>query len=125
MTRFFSPHEESASDYQEYSFTYIPEGYKLEESFELQNWAEYKYSNSQHYIYITQSELSGNSIQIDTEDASFSILNINNIKIYRTNKNNTYAVVWRTNTTAFSIVCHNSIEWSEIEKMILGAIPKG
>ena len=124
MTRFFSPYDESISDYQKHTFTYIPEGYKLTESFEFQNYIEYRYSNSTHFISITQSQLSGNSIQIDTENASYDILNINNIEVHRSIKNNTYMVVWKTDTTAFSLVCHDSVEWSEIEKIILGAVPK-
>ena len=124
MTRFFSPYNESISDYQEYTFTYVPDGYKLNDSYYYENSSKLLYSNGKFDLIIRQSVASGNSTQIDTEDASYTSMQVDNYIVHITNKNNAYSVVWKNETNVFLIICDASIELSEIEKIILGAVPK-
>ncbi len=124
MTRLFSPSDDSLSDFTEYDFSYIPDKYALVDETKYPGYFSKNYSNGLHTLIITQNIASGNSIQIDTEDASYDTINIDDRTLHRVKKNNTYTIVWKNETNAFSLSCHDSLPWEEIEKIILNAVPK-
>lgn len=124
MTRFLSNNDDTSAELQPYTFTYIPDGYTLKTENEYPGFLKTIYFNEDKVLTINQSIISGNSIQIDSEDSSYKTTSVGNYTVHHINKNNEYTLFCKTETTIIYIHCHSSISWEEIEKMILGAVPK-
>ena len=119
-TRLFS-NSENEYEYIEYTFTYIPEGYKPSNIIRYENTLISKYANEENTLTITQCKLSGSSIQINTEGKGYQTINVGNYKVYYVNNKSMNIAVWSYEGNSFDIVCHESLSWDEIEKIILGA----
>ena len=122
MTKFTSD-SDKAMMYKEYTFTYIPVGYEINDYIHDDNWCYQEFLSTDGYIQIDQSKSSETSVQLDTENATYRIVRLKDIELHHVIKHNTHSVLWKIEGTTFYLTCKDNLEWEEIKKIILGAIP--
>lgn len=118
FTRLGVEGEPSDVPFEQYTFDWMPEEYTLIDNVIANNTSRTVWYNGKHQIYLEQDTLSSNSIIIDTENSQYEITNIGEVTVYYTYKNNTYTALWMLDNYQFCLVCHDSIAWCDIEKMI-------
>ena len=120
---FVSSTDENTTTSATYRFTYIPSGYVLTDTLKTDATLLCVYKNDTHYLSIDQGSINS-CVNMDTENGSYQITVINDYTIYYTYTKNTYSLIWKNDTDVFSITCHESLGWNEIEKIVIGVVPQ-
>ena len=119
---FFERGEEIAPDTieVEYQPSYFKENgyervyYKKYNSMICTRWAR----NSQE-VSLLQKTIGNGNPSVDTENADCNTTYVGDLKVIYTYKYATYNVYWVQNGYYFSLQCHSSMSWSDVEKIIL------
>ena len=119
----FNSDYEKNNSYLEYLFSYIPDKYELIESYDYSKSNKKVYSNRKEFLIVEQNSTESYSIRIDKNGSNYQTVVINGYTVYYTYIKNTYSLVWRNETNVFSITCHDSLAWDEIERIICGIVP--
>ena len=119
-----SSYDDNLPDYKEYTFNFIPAEYNLVEYSSQEDVTIHRYSNGQHRLNITQNSSAHSKIQIDNKNSTYHTVVVNGITVHCVLKHNTYSIVWKMEGTNFTLTCHDSIEWSDIEKIIVNTVLK-
>ena len=75
--------------------------------------------NSNNKIYFYQNTIIGNTLKFDNEYSNYSTTQLEDFKIYYLGKDGMYTVRWLSNGYSFTLFCPESLDWNEIEKIIL------
>lgn len=102
-----------------YMPTYLPEGYKIASESYHESSFNVVWENEENKIIFYQRILSNSSIIIDTEDATYDSLYIDEQKVYYALKNHQYSFFWENDVYSFQLQCSDTIPREEIEKIIL------
>ena len=100
--------------------TYIPDEY-MENSFsQEQLTVKLSWNSSRLKIRFYQNViLNDTDVYLDNENSKSSSLKVGNITIYYILKNGEYSIKWINEGYLFLISCPESLEWEEIEKIIM------
>ena len=101
-----------------YMPTYLPEGYKIASESYHESSFSVVWENEENKIIFYQRILSNSSIIIDTEDATYDSLYIDEQKVYYALKNHQYSFFWENDVYSFQLQCSDTIPREEIEKII-------
>ena len=100
--------------------TYIPEGYNLEEELIVEDvFITKTWKNGKSQITYDQGSTNA-SISIDKD---YRIIYIDEQKIYLTQSEYSYTLVWINDYGSFNLICSTSIPWEEIETMFRSITP--
>lgn len=109
---------------QEYCAQWIPEEYEMTQCRNYGKSIHTYYSDGTYEIVLLQGTLNSSNIVLDTEGATLVEDNIGDISIQYVYKNSTYSLLWMTEDYVFSLTCHDSIAWSDIERIVSNIVPK-
>ncbi len=120
----FNSYASAASDnLEEYTFIqyelqWLPNSYRMKDSIISKNGLKTTYSKDNENIILIQIISSNASIFIDKENTDYEIKIIKDTEVYHRNTENCYYLFWIKDDYSFNLECPNTIEWSDIEKMI-------
>lgn len=110
--------EPDTSEFVQCMPSYIPDDYVLADNEVISISSRAIWYNGSHRIFLDQDRKSSNIISLDTEDSPCVMTTIGSNQVYYVSKNNTYVFLWIEKNYQFSLTCHSSLAWDEIEKMI-------
>lgn len=113
---------EGRSIEQVYEFTYIPEGYVLEETYKIPNSVRYEFRDADNNFLSCHQSTRNASFGFDTESEDYAVetINIGGIEINCITTNQSFFYLWSDGVYAFIIQSSQPIEYSELEKIIEG-----
>lgn len=104
----------------EYTLSYVPEGYELSE-YESDTsgvWMQWKNSNDD-YIYFTQSSIDRYYAQYDNENSYDEQIQVNNSTVYCTyHTAPLFIYLWTDGSYCLELKCHSYISADEVARMI-------
>ena len=118
FTRAEAEGEPTTAEFEQYLPSYIPDNYTIIDNEVGYGFSRIIWYNNDHYIYLQQNQLSSSKLILDTEDSPYAKTIMGNNEIYYINKNNTYSFIWIENGYQFSLMCHGSLSWDNIENLI-------
>ena len=101
--------------------SYICNGYQLQNSENYEKLATTTWTNKDNFIIQLNQYILKDGLQafLDNENLLYSILTTKlNNNIYYTDKNGYFNIVWTDDTYIYNLLCPNSTEITEIEKII-------
>lgn len=104
-----------------YEFTYIPEGYVLENTLFLPNIFQYTYYDADRTEIIFEQRTLGVAItHLDSEHGESEIIMIDNIRIYRRRSAQTHTYIWDDGKYTLTIKSKFQISTEELRQIIEG-----
>ncbi len=122
----FDSHAEAYSDniedynFIQYELSWLPDNYQLNDSIFAKNVLKTIYSNDNKHIILIQNLNSNSSLVFDKENTDYEIRFIENIALYCQNIDDYYYVYWVKDDYSFYLKSPDTVEWTDIEKMISG-----
>ena len=102
-----------------YKPTYIPDDFKesayIQDALTVRTIWDSSYSQIKFY----QNAILDNMSKLDNESSSYNIAFVNDKKIFFILKNNEFTIKWTNNEYMFILICSNTVNWEEIEKIIM------
>ena len=100
--------------------TYIPEGYNLEEELIVEDvFITKTWKNAESQITYDQAPTNTSAVI----DKDYRIIFIDDQKIYLTQSEYSYTLVWINDYGSFNLICSTSIPWEEVETMFRNIRP--
>lgn len=118
FTRAEAEGEPTATQFEQHLPSYIPDNYIVIDNKIDKSSSRVVLFNDSHYIYLDQNLTSFNQLIFDTEDSHYTKTIMGDREIYYINKHNTYTFIWIDNGYQFSLMCHSSLSWDNIENLI-------
>ncbi len=113
------PSQDATPSLKVYSLKFIPENYVETSKAAFNGITQIEYSKNENIICFKYYPASYFYSFVDTQQTTFEIADLDGTEIYYNLKNNVYTIYWVNDDATFYISCDTSIEWSDIEKMIL------
>lgn len=107
-----------------YYMSYLPAGYEKTSSSPSAGVIQTFYSNGERTIVFQQTLINQSESTLDNEDAMYTVHTIDGKTVHSVQKYRTYILTWIDGDYIFTLSSPDSLEWSEIEKMVLGIAPK-
>lgn len=108
----------NTTEFEQYTPSYIPNDYTIVDNEIVGGSSRIIWYNGDHYIYLDQDQQSSNKLILDTENSPYTQTIMGEHQIYYINENNTYIFIWIENGYQFSLYCHSSLTWDNIESLI-------
>lgn len=102
-----------------YELTYIPDEYEVVENTVYPTSVINAWSDGVKEIVLIQTAVGTNVMTIDTENAQYETIQIENITLYCTYKNNANTFLWNMGENTFLMTCPDTTPWEDVERMIL------
>ena len=107
---------------QVYEFTYVPDGYVLEETHKTPSLVRYEYEDAENNFFNCHQYVRNAIFGFDAESEDYAVetINIGGIEINCTTTKQSFYYLWSDGVYAFFVQSSQPIEYSELEKIIEG-----
>ena len=119
--RFDEGNNESRVIEEVYEFTYVPDGYQLDNTTIGRTTVQYVFTNSkEEKIKFIQQTLDASGFAVDIEHDYDKYTNVNDYEIYYRHTNGTYYYIWNDGKYAIKLISKEELSIKKLELIIFG-----